>query len=69
MRYFERRGKERSADEKYEPGDVVAWRLPSGNFHIGIVLEERVPAKNHSYVVHNIGSARKRRMFYTRSTS
>ena len=55
MRYFERHGKKLSTDERYEPGDIVAWRLASGNLHIGIVLEKRVPGKNYDYVVHNIG--------------
>jgi len=47
MRFFERRGKSKSIDSRYEPGDVVAWRLPNGLYHIGIVTG--------SGVVHNIG--------------
>jgi len=47
MRFFERRGKSKSIGERYQPGDVVAWRLPSGLCHIGIVT--------NNAVVHNIG--------------
>ena len=47
MRFFERRGKSKSIGDRYDPGDVVAWRLPNGLYHIGIVTG--------SGVVHNIG--------------
>jgi uncharacterized protein YijF (DUF1287 family) len=47
MRFFERRGKAKSIGERYEPGDVVAWRLPNGLYHVGVVTREGV--------VHNIG--------------
>jgi uncharacterized protein YijF (DUF1287 family) len=47
MRFFERRGKSKSIDGRYEAGDVVAWRLANGLYHNGIV--------SSSGVVHNIG--------------
>ncbi|HEY8133257.1 MAG TPA: DUF1287 domain-containing protein [Thermoanaerobaculia bacterium] len=47
MRFFDRRGKSKSIGAGYEPGDVVAWRLPNGLYHIGIVTG--------TGVVHNIG--------------
>lgn len=46
--YFARKGKS-TADRKYMAGDVVAWKLPNGRDHIGIVT---VAPK----VVHNIGA-------------
>ena len=48
MRFFERCGKSKPIGASYERGDVVAWRLPNGLYHIGIVTSERT-------VVHNIG--------------
>jgi len=53
MTYFSRRGK--SVDGSFEPGDVVAWRLSGGYFHIGIVAEDVVPGTSRHYMVHNIG--------------
>jgi uncharacterized protein YijF (DUF1287 family) len=60
MRYFERQGKSLPRGGAYEggayePGDVVAWRLPNGLHHIGVVAEDRVPGTRRPYVVHNIG--------------
>ena len=46
MKFFDRRGKAISGS--FEAGDVVAWRLPNGLYHIGIVS---APDR----VVHNIG--------------
>jgi len=46
MKFFERRGKKVAGE--FEAGDVVAWRLPNGLYHIGIVS---APDR----VVHNIG--------------
>ena len=55
MKYFARRGKSVALDAAYDPGDVVAWRLPGGLYHIGIVSSRR-PAEGRDYlVVHNIG--------------
>ncbi len=53
MKFFERRGKSRSLRDAYEPGDVVAWRLPNGLYHIGVV--SRVRGASDYLVVHNIG--------------
>ena len=47
MAYFRRRGKTASSD--FQPGDIVAWRLPGGYYHIGIVAEDG------RLVIHNIG--------------
>ena len=47
MTFFERRGKKTNAN--WEAGDIVAWRLPGGLYHIGIV------ASDGRNVVHNIG--------------
>ena len=55
MRYFSRRGKALPVDGAFVPGDVVAWRLPNGLYHIGIVSTR--PARGGDYlVVHNIGA-------------
>ncbi len=57
MTYFKKYGtvkpnSQNAAD--YSPGDIVAWRLPNGLTHIGIVVNIR--GKNNRYqVVHNIG--------------
>lgn len=56
MKYFERRGRAVPAGGAVEPGDVVAWRLPGGLYHIGIAAEERVPGSRRPFMVHNIGS-------------
>src|ERR1043166_1363914 len=37
MTYFQRQGKALPLDATYEPGDIVAWRLPNGLDHIGVV--------------------------------
>jgi uncharacterized protein len=58
MRYFERRGKAvpRARERRFLPGDVVAWRLPNGLHHIGIVSQARAPGGRHPLVIHNIGA-------------
>ena len=53
MKFFERRGKSRATRDAYEPGDVVAWRLPNGLYHVGVVSSVRGPSDY--LVVHNIG--------------
>jgi uncharacterized protein len=60
MRYFERRGKGLPLDDAYAPGDIVAWRLPNGLHHIGVVAAGRVPDEARHYVVHNIGAGTRR---------
>jgi uncharacterized protein YijF (DUF1287 family) len=51
MKFFERRGK--TTGQPFAKGDIVAWRLPGGLYHIGIVDEA-------PYVVHNIGRGAQR---------
>ncbi len=53
MTFFTRRGKKVSGD--FQPGDVVAWRLPGGLHHIGIIATDVVPGTSRHYAVHNIG--------------
>jgi uncharacterized protein YijF (DUF1287 family) len=55
MTFFRRRGKALPLDAPYEPGDVVAWRLPNGLLHIGVVSTRPAPRRSHRLVVHNIG--------------
>jgi uncharacterized protein len=66
MKYFERRGKKLPIDAPYQPGDVVAWQLPGGLYHIGIVAEDRIPGTDRPYAIHNIGAGtRKEDILYT----
>jgi uncharacterized protein YijF (DUF1287 family) len=51
MTFFERRGK--STRAPFARGDIVAWRLPGGLYHIGIVDDP-------PFVVHNIGRGAQR---------
>ena len=45
-----------SGDAKdYNPGDIIAWALPDGRPHIGIVTEERTSDGARPLVLHNIG--------------
>lgn len=37
--------------EPYLPGDIIVW----GNWHIGILIDEKVPGTDRYYAVHNIG--------------
>jgi uncharacterized protein YijF (DUF1287 family) len=53
MTFFTRRGKK--INTTFNAGDVVAWRLPGGLYHIGIVAADLVPNTTRPYVVHNIG--------------
>jgi uncharacterized protein YijF (DUF1287 family) len=54
MTFFERRGKRLPSGSRYEAGDIVAWRLPNGLLHTGIVALDGT-AEGHPLVVHNIG--------------
>lgn len=66
MKYFERKGKRVPVEAAYEPGDVVAWKLPNGLDHIGVVAEDHVPGAGHRYVIHNIGAgARKEDVLFS----
>ena len=42
---------ELSQNDFFEPGDIVFW----DNWHIGILIDKRVPGTNRYYCVHNIG--------------
>ena len=53
MTFFDRRGKARPLAGGYEPGDVVAWRLPNGLYHVGVVTRAR--GASDYLVAHNIG--------------
>ena len=55
MTYFKRQRKSVSLQSKYEPGDIVAWRLPGGLYHIGVVSNRLAGGEEHYLVVHNIG--------------
>jgi uncharacterized protein len=55
MTYLQRRGKAVPREAAYEPGDVVAWRLPGGRLHIGIVSAVRNGRDSDYLLVHNIG--------------
>lgn len=56
--FFRRHGSSiaptRRADD-YRPGDIVAWRLPGGLNHIGIVADRQTPSGT-PLVIHNIGA-------------
>ena len=58
MVFFRREGKQvpigtQPAD--YLPGDIIAWRLPSGLLHVGLVTDRLAPGTTRHLVVHNIG--------------
>jgi uncharacterized protein YijF (DUF1287 family) len=53
MTFFDRHG--RSVAGAFRAGDVVAWRLPSGQLHVGVVAAERTADGARPLVVHNIG--------------
>ena len=53
MKFFERRGKSVPIAAAYEKGDVVAWRLSNGLYHIGVV------SGPDDMCVHNIGEGAK----------
>src|SRR5260221_11729031 len=58
MVFFRREGKAlpmSRTETDYLPGDIVAWRLPSGLLHVGLVTSRLVPGTNRPFVVHNIG--------------
>lgn len=59
MKFFERKGKAQPADAAFLPGDIVAWRLPGGLYHIGIVAPARAEG-DKPVVIHNIGSGARR---------
>lgn len=59
MKYFERAGKSVGLTKKpedYHAGDVVAWRLAGGLYHIGIVAQARSRDGRRPLIIHNIGA-------------
>jgi uncharacterized protein YijF (DUF1287 family) len=56
MKFFERRGRALDQRAAFEPADIVAWRLPGGLYHIGIVSSVRNAKGTVYLVVHNIGN-------------
>jgi uncharacterized protein YijF (DUF1287 family) len=58
-RFFERAGAElpvtRTASD-YAPGDIVSFRLPGNQPHIGIVSDRYVPGTRRRQMIHNIGA-------------
>lgn len=56
--FFGRHGKSlpvSSAPRDFLPGDIVTWRLPSGQGHIGLVSSRVAPGGERPLVLHNIG--------------
>src|ERR1043165_10046348 len=47
MTFFDRHGKARPLGDAYEPGDVVAWRLPNGLDHVGVGSGGRGAPRQH----------------------
>ena len=62
QRYFSRHGEalELSGDDAesadFAYGDLVVWRLPHGDTHIGIVVPGPAERRSEKWIVHNIGS-------------
>jgi len=59
MKFFTRRGASlpiSTTPDTYGPGDVVAWRLPTGQLHIGLVSDKLAPNVGRPLMVHNIGA-------------
>lgn len=40
----------------HAPGDLVTWRLPGNQPHIGIVSDRLVPGTQRRQIIHNIGA-------------
>ena len=58
MTYFSRNGntlKITMNPDDYKPGEIVAWRLPNGLTHIGIVSKQRTHDQSGYMMIHNIG--------------
>lgn len=53
VRFFKRFGLSLSLGADWKPGDVVAWKLPSGLDHIGVLVDRR-GASGDWMVVHNL---------------
>ena len=48
-----------STDE-YKPGDIIIW----DNWHIGILIDEKVPGTDRYYGIHNVGAGPEKSDFY-----
>ena len=62
MTYFTRQGKSlpiSGSAEDYQPGDIIAWQLTSGVYHIGIVTNMVSDSEDRYVIVHNIGIGRR----------
>ena len=46
--------------DDYLPGDIIIW----DNWHIGILIDEKIPGINRYYGVHNMGSGPQKADFY-----
>lgn len=58
MTYFKRQGKSipiTDEPDDYHPGDVVAWDLGGGVYHIGLVTNMLSETQRECLIVHNIG--------------
>lgn len=58
MRFMERKGKT-CEEAVYAPGDIVAWKLNGGLFHVGVVSVSVIPGSRRYRMIHNIGSGTK----------
>ena len=59
MKYFERSGKSvpiTDEPDDYLPGDIVAWDLGGGTYHIGMVTNMLSETQRECLIVHNIGA-------------
>lgn len=57
--FFARHGQVRAITANgadYRPGDIVTWRLPSNQPHIGVVAEARSNDGERPLIIHNIGA-------------
>ncbi len=58
MVFFNRKGETLAITERpedYAPGDLVTWDLGGNVPHIGIVVDQKSPARGRYPIVHNIG--------------
>jgi len=58
MAFFKREGREQPISKVYTdylPGDIVVWRLPSGQLHMGLVINRTLHGDPRPLLVHNIG--------------
>jgi len=63
MTFFKRRGKALPITRdpaNYQPGDIVAWRIPDGRPHIGLVAPEAGGDPARRQIIHNIGHGARR---------